>query len=81
MAIASSSKLRPGPHKKQENTPIAYAQKERWQRISRFLFVFQKVKGMNKKHLTFLLYSKKHVGSEDQGPEILQGKNEREGIK
>lgn len=62
MAIASSSKLRPGPHKKQENAPTAYAQKERWQRISQFLFVFQKVKGMNKKHLTFLLYSKKTCG-------------------
>lgn len=81
MATASSTELRLAPHKEEENTAIAYSQKDRWQNIPP---IFQKVKGMNKTHLIFLLHykkKKKSVGSEDQGPEILQGKNEREGIK
>lgn len=67
----ASRELWQEPYKQQENTPMAYSQKENLQSIPHFLFAFQKVKEMNKKHLKVLLYSKKHVGSEDQGLEIL----------
>lgn len=41
----------------------------------------RKLKEWTKSTLHFCFIQKKHVGSEDQGPEILQGKNEKEGIK
>lgn len=79
MAIASSSELRPGPHKKQENTPIAYAQKDAKGSPNSYLFS-RKLKEWTKSTLHFC-FIQKNVGSEDHGPDILQGKNEREGIK
>lgn len=45
----SSWRAQTGTHKQQENTPIAYLQKENSQSNLQFLFAFQWVKGTNKK--------------------------------